>query len=173
MSKRFVSLSASAALILAAVVISARAEPVAIHGVKTVGALTLESRGLAVGPRDVLRQGGLATAGAVRWEPASAIEAKPQSAIHGVKTVGALTLESRGLATGPRDVIRQGGLATAGTARWVPAPAEVNTAAFTGAGTVGALRLETLGLATSASGVHLQGGAVSARAVRWTSAPAK
>lgn len=39
----------------------------AVHGAKTVGALRTETRGLAISSEDVRRQGGLVTAGAVRW----------------------------------------------------------------------------------------------------------
>ena len=68
MSKRINSLSAVAALTLAALGSPTIAsEAGAVHGVKTVGAMTLETGSRATSPRDVIRQGGLVTAGAARW----------------------------------------------------------------------------------------------------------
>ncbi|GLS42984.1 hypothetical protein [Methylobacterium brachythecii] len=93
--------------------------------------------------------------------------------IVGAKTVGAMTFETRGVATNAMQVGRQGGFATAGTVRWTATPAEQTAAVIHNAGSVGALTLETLGLATNAGDVRNQGGARTAAAVRWTSAPAE
>jgi hypothetical protein len=42
---------------------------------------------------------------------------------HNVKTVGALTLETRGLATSDLSVHRQGGFALPGSVQWIVTPA--------------------------------------------------
>ncbi|MBD8906170.1 hypothetical protein MZTS_05415 [Methylorubrum zatmanii] len=69
MSKKIVSLATVAALAFMSLgTISATAdEMVAIHGTKTVGALALETRGLATDDLSVHRQGGFAVPGAVQW----------------------------------------------------------------------------------------------------------
>lgn len=102
--------------------------------------------------------------------PALADEA---GAVHGAKTVGAMSFETRGVATNAAQVVRQGGFSVAGATQWIATPAEQTASVVHGAGSVGALTLETLGLATNASDVRNQGGARTAAAVRWTSAPAE
>ena len=69
MSKHLILLSTAAGLAFAALgTASARAaEPVAVHGAKTVGAMTLVTLGRATNGAQVHRQGGFATAGAVQW----------------------------------------------------------------------------------------------------------
>ena len=95
-------------------------------------------------------------------------------AVHGAKTVGAMTFETQGVAVNATQVGRQGGFATAGAARWTTTPVEqVSAEPAYNAGSVGALTLETLGLATHAGAVRNQGGARTAAAVRWVSAPAE
>lgn len=66
MSRRIAPLAALTLALLAPLSVSA-AEPVAVHGAKTVGALTLETRGLATDDVAVHRQGGFAVPGAVQW----------------------------------------------------------------------------------------------------------
>ena len=68
MSKTLVSLTAAALALTALATASARADETGIaHNVKTVGALTLETRGLATSDLSVHRQGGFAVPGAVQW----------------------------------------------------------------------------------------------------------
>ncbi len=66
MSKRITFYTIVAALTLAPLSAKA-ADGVAVHGVKTVGALTLETQGLATSDVAVHRQGGFALPGSVRW----------------------------------------------------------------------------------------------------------
>jgi hypothetical protein len=68
MSKQIIS-GAAATLALTLVATTAFAgEPVSIDNTKTVGALALETRGLATDTRLVHRQGGYALPGAVQWK---------------------------------------------------------------------------------------------------------
>ena len=68
MSRPIAPLAAAAlTLTLLAPVSASAAEPAAVHGVKTVGALTLETQGLATNDVLVHRQGGFAVPGAVQW----------------------------------------------------------------------------------------------------------
>ncbi len=99
--------------------------------------------------------------------------ADESGAVHGVKTVGAMTYETLGRATSSADIVRQGGFAMPAAVDWTKAAAEQGkTAAVFGGGSTGALQVETLGLATSPAAVRLQGGAMTASAVRWASVPA-
>lgn len=66
MSRRIAPLAALTLALLAPISATA-AELAAVHGVKTVGALTLETRGLATDDTLVHRQGGFALPGAVQW----------------------------------------------------------------------------------------------------------
>ena len=50
--------------------------------------------------------------------------AETPGAVFGAKTVGAMTLETYGIATTAYDVGRQGGFAAAGAAQWIRTPAE-------------------------------------------------
>lgn len=68
MSKTLLSLTTAALAFAALGTLSARAgETAAVHGVKTVGALTLETQGLATSDLSVHRQGGFALPGSVQW----------------------------------------------------------------------------------------------------------
>ncbi len=67
MSRRIAPLAAALTLTLLAPVSARAAELTAVHGVKTVGALTLETQGLATNDVLVHRQGGFAVPGAVQW----------------------------------------------------------------------------------------------------------
>lgn len=69
MSKTIVArmTAAGAALTLLTTASAVAAEPAAIHGAKTVGALALETYGLATDNRSVSRQRGYALPGAVQW----------------------------------------------------------------------------------------------------------
>lgn len=117
----------------------------------------------------------ISTAAAVALAALSAPAlAQEAGTVYGAKTVGAMTFETRGRATNPAQVFRQGGFSVALGTEWIPTPVEQTGASVVhGAGSVGALTLETLGLATSASDVRHQGGARTAAAVRWMSAPAE
>lgn len=53
----------------------------------------------------------------------SALAEEP-GAVYGAKTVGAMTFETRGIATNATQVGRQGGFATAGAAQWTAIPAD-------------------------------------------------
>lgn len=120
MSIRFASLS-TAALIAAAIVSPALADEAgSIYGAKTVGALLNETRGLATDATAVVRQGGAATAGTVRWTAAPLeLTSAPVGAVYGFGSVGAMVRETAGLATTPSEIARQGGGATASTVLWV------------------------------------------------------
>lgn len=68
MSKTILSITAAALAFTALATASARAgEAGSVHNVKTVGALTLETRGLATSDVSVHRQGGFALPGSVQW----------------------------------------------------------------------------------------------------------
>ena len=68
MSKKIISRTV-AGLALALLTTAAFAgEPVSIDNTKTIGALALETRGLATDTRLVHRQGGYALPGAVQWK---------------------------------------------------------------------------------------------------------
>lgn len=79
MSNRLFSLSAATVIALATLgaVSAIAAEPVAVHGAKTVGAMTLETLGRATNGAQIARQGGFALPGAVQWirPPAVALSA--------------------------------------------------------------------------------------------------
>ncbi|CAO4153308.1 hypothetical protein [Methylorubrum aminovorans] len=68
MSKTVLSLTAAALAFTALATASARAEETGTaHNVKTVGALTLQTQGLATSDLSVHRQGGFAVPGSVQW----------------------------------------------------------------------------------------------------------
>ncbi len=68
MSKTLLSLTTAALAFTALGTLSARAaETGAVHGAKTVGALALETQGLATSDLSVHRQGGFALPGSVQW----------------------------------------------------------------------------------------------------------
>ncbi|MDV2984341.1 UNVERIFIED_CONTAM: hypothetical protein Q9R58_08500 [Methylobacteriaceae bacterium AG10] len=68
MSKMFLSLTTAALALTALATVSARADEVGgVHNVKTVGALALETQGLATSDLSVHRQGGFALPGSVQW----------------------------------------------------------------------------------------------------------
>ncbi|MBX9930877.1 MAG: hypothetical protein K2Y56_04970 [Methylobacterium sp.] len=69
MSTYSISLSAAAVLAFATLGTATvrAAEPVAVYGAKTVGAMTLETLGRATNGAQVQRQGGFASAGAAQW----------------------------------------------------------------------------------------------------------
>ncbi|MGU3539535.1 hypothetical protein [Methylobacterium sp. A54F] len=77
MSNRISVRSVAVLLALAAAAPALAAEPAAVYGAKTVGAMALESAGRPTNGTMVRRQGGFATAGAVRWikTPAATMEA--------------------------------------------------------------------------------------------------
>lgn len=124
MSNRIMSLSAAAALGLAAAVTVSSAnaaEPGVVYG-KSVGALAVETRGLPTSPAEVRQQGGFATAGAADWTTAPAAEQAGAAAVFGGGSIGALSIETRGLATSAAEVRRQGGAVTASAVQWIAAP---------------------------------------------------
>lgn len=124
MSIRFASLSTAALIAVAAASSAFADEAGSYYGAKTVGALVLETRGLATDQAAVARQGGAATAGTVRWvsTPASVeLTSAPAGAAYGFGTVGAMVRETSGVATIPAEITRQGGAATASTVRWIDA----------------------------------------------------
>lgn len=118
MSIRFASLSTAALLAVATLSPALADEAGSVYGAKTVGALTLETRGLATNSDAVAQQGGAATASTVRWTSG---EYAPSDAVYGFGSVGAMVRETSGLATSSAAVARQGGAATASTVRWVDA----------------------------------------------------
>ncbi|MBB2963081.1 hypothetical protein [Methylobacterium sp. R2-1] len=68
MSKTLLSLTTAALAFTAVATASARADETGgAHNVKTVGALTLETQGLATSDLSVHRQGGFALPGSVQW----------------------------------------------------------------------------------------------------------
>jgi len=68
MSKTLLSLTTAALAFTALATASARADETGgTHNVKTVGALTLETQGLATSDLSVHRQGGFAVPGSVQW----------------------------------------------------------------------------------------------------------
>lgn len=67
MSKTIVSLTAALALASLGTVPARAAETGTVHGVKTVGALTFETQGLATDTYLVQRQGGFAVPSSVQW----------------------------------------------------------------------------------------------------------
>ena len=77
MSNRLFSLTTAAAIALATLGTASAiaAEPVAVHGAKTVGAMTLETLGRATNGTQIVRQGGFAIPGAVQWITAPAEQA--------------------------------------------------------------------------------------------------
>ena len=79
MSNRLLSLSAATAIVLGTLgtVSAIAAEPGAVYGAKTVGAMTLETLGRATNGTQIARQGGFAIPGAVQWiqTPAVAVSA--------------------------------------------------------------------------------------------------
>ncbi|BAU93603.1 hypothetical protein ACQKJ1_03470 [Methylorubrum rhodesianum] len=81
MSKTLVSLTAAALALTALATASARADETGIaHNVKTVGALTLETRGLATSDLSVHRQGGFALPGSVQWIVTPATDVRTRQA---------------------------------------------------------------------------------------------
>ncbi|GEO99847.1 hypothetical protein [Methylobacterium haplocladii] len=123
MSNRFTTISASAALALAALTVSASADEAGtIHAAKTTGAMRIESGALATSYAGVQRQGGFVTPSAVHWTT-TPVEVLTTGSIENAGSVGALSLETRGLATSFAEVRRQGGALTAGKVRWMSAPA--------------------------------------------------
>lgn len=62
----------------------------------------------------------------------TAVLAQDSTAVHGVKTVGAMTLATQGLATNMGSVHRQGGYALPGAVQWTTIPADepIKQAAF-------------------------------------------
>lgn len=117
MANRILSTLPAASVAFVAVASPALAdERGAAYGAGTVGALFAETRGLAVNAAEVARQGGAATAGAVRW---IATPARPvEGSVYGAGSVGAMYFETRGVATSAEDVARQGGGVTAAAVRW-------------------------------------------------------
>jgi hypothetical protein len=102
-----------------------------------------------------------------------AAEPTPAGAYYGAGTVGAMFVETAGLAVSGGDVARQGGSATAGTVRWTGGPVANSEGAYYGAGAIGAMFRESAGLATNGGDVGRQGGGATASAVRWeVAAPA-
>jgi hypothetical protein len=79
MSNRFNARSVAVLLALATLgaAPALAAEPAAVYGAKTVGAMALESSGRPTNGTMVRRQGGFVTAGAVRWikTPVATMEA--------------------------------------------------------------------------------------------------
>jgi len=67
MSTPIISRIAATGLALTLLTTAALAGEVAVHGVKTTGALTLVTQGLATDANAVHRQGGHAVPGAVLW----------------------------------------------------------------------------------------------------------
>lgn len=55
-------------------------EPASVDNTKTVGALTLETQGLATDTGSVHRQGGYALPGAVQWKVPAAVDRVKQAA---------------------------------------------------------------------------------------------
>ena len=134
MANRIAPLSAVAALTFAALASSTavagsvdRADAVSVPAV--IGA-AYNNANRADSVVDVRRQGGFATAGAVRWlaqAPADETPARPVFNSPGV--IGAMN-ESQSLARSAEDVRRQGGFATAAAVRWLSkAPAAKKVAA--------------------------------------------
>lgn len=76
MSRHLISLSTAAGLAFATLGMASAgaAEPVAVHGAKTIGAMTLVTLGRATNGAQVHRQGGFATAGAVQWIRTPAVQ---------------------------------------------------------------------------------------------------
>ncbi|CAO4157314.1 hypothetical protein [Methylorubrum extorquens] len=68
MSKQIISRAAAALALTLTATAAIAGEPASIDNTKTVGALTLETRGLATGTGSVHRQGGYALPGAVQWK---------------------------------------------------------------------------------------------------------
>lgn len=68
MSKQSISRVAAALALTLVATIAFAGEPIGIDNTKTVGALTLETRGLATNIGSVHRQGGYALPGAVQWK---------------------------------------------------------------------------------------------------------
>ena len=169
MQNRIISLSTAAALTLAALGTSAIAGTV--NDTKTIGAMSIESRGVATTPAEIRRQGGFTTAATAQWSASAPVTLTGNAVANGTKTIGAMAVETQGRATSPDQVRRQGGLLVPGAIRWVAKPA-IEAKAVSGVGTIGAMLLETRGRATSASDVRRQGTGTTAAAVRWVSAPA-
>lgn len=94
MTNRFTTISAAAALALAALTVSASADEAGtIHAAKTTGAMRIESGALPTSYAGVQRQGGFAMPTGVRWT------------------------------TAPAEVLTTGSIDTAGTGRWMSGPA--------------------------------------------------
>ena len=68
MSKQIISRTAATVALTLLTTAAFAGEPVSIDNTKTVGALTLETRGLATNIGSVHRQGGYALPGAVQWK---------------------------------------------------------------------------------------------------------
>ncbi|QIJ76071.1 hypothetical protein GU700_16565 [Methylobacterium sp. NI91] len=68
MSKQIISRAVAALVLTLAATAAFAGEPGSIDNPKTVGALTLETRGLATNIGSVHRQGGYALPGAVQWK---------------------------------------------------------------------------------------------------------
>ncbi|EHP95000.1 hypothetical protein [Methylorubrum extorquens] len=67
MSKQIISRAAAALALTLTATTAFAGEPASIDNTKTVGALTLETQGLATNIGSVHRQGGYALPGAVQW----------------------------------------------------------------------------------------------------------
>lgn len=75
MSSRLLQLTTAAISLVALATSSAvAAEPVAVHGAKTTGAMVLETQGRATDETLARRQGGFAVPGAVHWTKTPAPE---------------------------------------------------------------------------------------------------
>lgn len=68
MSKQIISRAAAALALTLTATTAIAGEPATIDNTKTVGALTLETQGLATNVGSVHRQGGYALPGAVQWK---------------------------------------------------------------------------------------------------------
>ncbi len=79
MSKQIIARAAALALTFAATAAFA-GEPGTIDNTQTVGALTLETQGLATDTGSVHRQGGYALPGAVQWKVPATDERVKQAA---------------------------------------------------------------------------------------------